>query len=81
MRGELIKGETTVFGYYTQEGIKVDENKKVIDVVKDIAEVIITGNGSTLTASQFLYHFLFTAKCSIPLFQNLAVVKNEGFYF
>ena len=70
--GKVIKGETTVFGFYTQEGLKVDENKKVIDVVKDIAEVIITGNGSTLTASQFLHHFLFTAELQHTLVSKLS---------
>jgi len=70
--GKVIKGETTVFGFYTQEGLKVDENKKVIDVVKDIAEVIITGNGSTLTASQFLHHFLFPAELQHTLVSKLS---------
>jgi ATP-binding cassette subfamily F protein uup len=70
--GKVTRGETTVFGFYTQEGLKVNENKKVIDVVKDIAEVIITGNGSTLTASQFLHHFLFTAELQHTLVSKLS---------
>lgn len=53
-------GETVNFGYYSQEGLNFDEQTKVIDVVQDIAEVIDLGNGSRLTASQFLQHFLFS---------------------
>ena len=52
-------GETVNFGYYSQEGLHFDEQMKVIDVVQDIAEIIDTGNGNRLTASQFLQHFLF----------------------
>ncbi|MDR2683009.1 MAG: ABC-F family ATP-binding cassette domain-containing protein [Dysgonamonadaceae bacterium] len=52
-------GETVTFGYYSQSGLSFDENRKVIDIVRDIAEVIDLGNGRKLTASQFLQHFLF----------------------
>jgi ATP-binding cassette subfamily F protein uup len=58
--GNVLKGETTVFGYYTQEGLKLDEDKRVIDVVKDIAEYIPTANGSVIPVSQYLYHFQFS---------------------
>ena len=58
--GTLDIGETVRFGYYSQDGLKFDEQMKVIDVVQDIAEVIELGNGKKLTASQFLQHFLFT---------------------
>ena len=57
--GEVNKGETIVFGYYSQQGIKLQEDKRVIEVVTDIAEVIEMGNGSTISASQFLTYFLF----------------------
>lgn len=58
--GKITKGDTTVFGYYTQEGLRVDENKRVIEVVKSIAEVFPTPDGSLLPVSQYLQHFLFT---------------------
>ncbi|MDR3118976.1 MAG: ABC-F family ATP-binding cassette domain-containing protein [Mediterranea sp.] len=58
--GTVDTGETVRFGYYSQEGLSFDEQMKVIDVVRDIAEVIDVGNGKQLTASQFLQHFLFT---------------------
>ncbi|MCU4156244.1 ABC-F family ATP-binding cassette domain-containing protein [Carboxylicivirga sp. A043] len=57
--GEVEKGETVVFGYYRQEGIKIDDNKKVIEVITDIAEDISLGEGKRMSASQFLRYFLF----------------------
>ena len=56
--GTIEIGETVKWGYYSQEGLQFDEQMKVIDVVKNIAEVIPVGN-KMLTASQFLQHFLF----------------------
>ena len=53
-------GTTVRFGYYAQTGLQFDEGKKVIDVVRDIAEVIDLGGGEKMTASQFLQMFLFS---------------------
>lgn len=53
-------GSTVKFGYYAQTGLKFDEGKKVIDIVRDIAEVVDLGNGQRMTASQFLQMFLFS---------------------
>ena len=58
--GKIITGETVVFGYYTQKGIQFKEDKKVIEVIKDIAEVIPLTKGKKLTAVQLLERFLFT---------------------
>lgn len=58
-KGYFEIGETVNFGYYSQDGLKFDEQKKVIDVVTDIADVIDQGDGKRLTASQFLQHFMF----------------------
>ena len=57
--GTIDVGENTVFGYYKQGGLEVEEGARVIDVVKNIAEYITMADGSTLTASQLLTHFLF----------------------
>ena len=57
--GSFDIGETVNFGYYSQSGMQFDEEMKVIDAVRNIAEVIDLGNGNKLTASQFLQHFLF----------------------
>ena len=56
--GVVEVGETVKWGYYSQDGLAFDEQMKVIDVVKNIAEVIPVA-GKMLTASQFLQHFLF----------------------
>ena len=58
--GRIVVGETVRFGYFSQEGLKFDEGKTVIDVVRDIADYIDLGSGRHMTASQFLQYFLFT---------------------
>lgn len=59
-RGKVVTGETVVFGYYNQELIKVDEDKKVIDVIRDIAEYIPLEKGRQMSAAHFLESFLFS---------------------
>ena len=71
--GRFDIGDTVRFGYFSQEGLQFDEQMKVIDVVKDIAEYIDMGGGRHLTASQFLQHFLFT-----PEQQHNYVYKLSG---
>jgi len=71
--GSFDVGETVVFAYYSQNGLKFNEQMKVIDVVRDIAEEIDLGNGKKLSASQFLQHFLFT-----PETQHNFVYKLSG---
>ena len=53
-------GTTVRFGYYAQTGLQFDEGKKVIDIVRDIAEVVDLGGGEKMTTSQFLQMFLFS---------------------
>lgn len=57
--GKIQTGETVVFGYYSQHGMKLEEDKRVIEVVKDIAEYFPLADGSKLSASQMLQRFLF----------------------
>lgn len=58
--GKVVTGETVVFGYYSQELLKIkDETKKVIDVIRDIAEYIPLEKGRQMSAAQFLEKFLF----------------------
>ena len=71
--GRFDIGDTVRFGYFSQEGLQFDEQQKVIDVVRDIAEYIDMGGGRHLTASQFLQHFLFT-----PEQQHNYVYKLSG---
>lgn len=60
--GQVVVGGNTVFGYYTQDGILLDEDKRVIEVIRDIAEYIPMENGRKLTAEQALEQFLFDRK-------------------
>ncbi len=71
--GRLDIGSTVKFGYFSQEGMKIDKQKKVIDVVTDIAEYIDMGGGKHLSASQFLQYFLFA-----PEQQHDYVYKLSG---
>lgn len=57
--GKINVGETIVFGYYGQQGIQLKEDKRVIEVVKDIAEFIPTADGGKMMASEFLKLFRF----------------------
>ena len=66
-------GETVRFGYYSQEGLKFDEQLKVIDVVQKIAEYLDLGDGRKLSVSQFLTYFLFP-----PEKQHSYVYKLSG---
>lgn len=71
--GSFDIGETVQFAYYSQDGLKFNEQMKVIDVVREIADEISLGDGKKLSASQFLQHFLFT-----PETQHNFVFKLSG---
>jgi len=79
-RGEIVQGETLVTGYYTQEGLKVPADKTVLEVVKDIAEVIPLDKGKSLTASQFLNYFLFPPKTQQTLVSKLSGGELKRLY-
>ena len=71
--GRFDIGSTVKFGYFSQEGMAFDEQKKVIDVITEIADYIDMGGGKHLSASQFLQYFLFT-----PEQQHNYVYKLSG---
>ena len=58
--GKIVVGDTVVIGYYTQKGMKMDEGKRVIEIVRDIAEYIPLVGGRKMTAAQLLERFLFS---------------------
>ena len=58
--GRFDIGDTVQFGYFSQDGLQFDEQQKVIDIVRNIAEYIDLGQGRQYSASQLLQHFLFT---------------------
>src|SRR5690606_6075467 len=70
--GAVIPGETTVFGYYQQRGLPVEDGRRVIDIVTDVAEYITMANGNTLTASQLLSLFLFPPPKQFGLVSRLS---------
>ena len=57
--GKIVVGDTIVFGYYTQDGLIVNEDKTVLDVIRDIAEYIPLEKGQKLSAESLLERFLF----------------------
>ncbi|MEG0559938.1 MAG: ABC-F family ATP-binding cassette domain-containing protein [Muribaculaceae bacterium] len=71
--GAFDIGETVSFGYYSQDGLQFDESKKVLDMMQDIAEVIVFDEKTRYTASQFLQLFLFS-----PSDQQKYISKLSG---
>lgn len=79
--GHFDIGETVKFGYYSQEGMTdFDERKKVIDAVREIAETVKINDKTTLTASQFLNHFLFTPTDQQKYFYKLSGGERRRLY-
>ena len=78
--GTIDLGETVRFGYYSQDGLEFDDQVKVIDVVRNIADVIDLGNGKQLTASQFLQHFLFTPETQYNYVYKLSGGERRRLY-
>lgn len=70
-KGKVTTGQTIVFGYYSQEGFQPKEDKRVIDIAKDIAEQIPLGKGY-LSASAFLNHFNFPHTLQYNYFSSLS---------
>ena len=58
--GKINIGETINYGYFTQSGLETDEERRVIQVLKDIAEFIVMSDGRKVSASQLLEHFMFS---------------------
>ena len=71
--GRFVVGETVRFGYFSQQGMDFDNEMKVIDAVRKYAETVDLGGGKSLTAMQFLTHFLFP-----PARQQDYVYKLSG---
>ena len=69
--GKVIIGETTRFGYFTQEGIQTKDDLRVLEIVKEIADHIDLGK-STISAAQFLYHFGFSHNLQHSYFSSLS---------
>ena len=71
--GKITKGETVIFGYYSQDGLSQENvGKRVIDIVKEHAEMVRIADGNYVSASQFLNHFGFTFEHQYTFFENLS---------
>lgn len=78
--GSFDIGETVKFGYYSQDGLKFNEQMKVIDVVRAISDDIDLGGGRRLSASQFLQHFLFTPEAQYNYVYKLSGGEKRRLY-
>ncbi len=78
--GHFDVGETVRFGYYSQEGLQFDESKKVIDIVRDIAEYVQMSDGSRLSATQFLQNFLFSPEKQYSFVYKLSGGERRRLY-
>lgn len=78
--GKIVQGETVVVGHYAQDGMNLDEDKRIIDVVKDIAEIIPLAKGRKITASQFLERFLFPPKQQYTYVSKLSGGEKRRLY-
>lgn len=79
-KGKVVVGETILFGHYKQEGIEFDGSKKVIDAVKDVAEIIPLAKGRTITAGQLLERFLFDRKMHHQFISKLSGGEKRRLY-
>lgn len=70
--GKINVGETIVFGYYTQEGLKLNEDKRVIEVVKEIADMVMLNDKTKIRAEQFLELFTFTPQMQYTYVSSLS---------
>jgi len=79
-KGKIVLGQTIKLGYYSQDGLQLDETKRVIDIVKETAEVIKLKNGSELSAAQFLNHFGFSYNTQWNYFEKLSGGERRRLY-
>jgi len=70
--GKINIGETINYGYFTQGGLAVDEDRRVIQVLKDIAEFIVMSDNRKVSASQLLEHFMFTPEMQFTEVKRLS---------
>jgi len=79
-RGRVERGETVVIGYYDQESRALEDDKRVIDYVREIAEFVETSDGTRITASQMLEKFLFPVEVQYALIERLSGGERRRLY-
>lgn len=78
--GRIETGETVVIGYYDQESSALADEMRIIDYVKEGAEIVKTSDGGTVSASQMLERFLFPPKAHYNLIGNLSGGERRRLY-
>ncbi|MCH2199183.1 MAG: ABC-F family ATP-binding cassette domain-containing protein [Flavobacteriales bacterium] len=78
--GKVVIGETVVFGYYTQKGIKFKEGQRVVEAIKEIAEVIPLKGGAKISAAQMLERFLFPRSMHHQYISKLSGGERKRLY-
>ena len=78
--GKVVLGETIKFGYYTQTGIKVKPDQKVIDVIKEFGDYIPLKKGRQISAQQLLERFLFDRKKQYDFVEKLSGGERKRLY-
>jgi ATP-binding cassette subfamily F protein uup len=78
--GKVNTGETIVFGYFTQAGMLLKDDKRVIEVLKDIADVIVMADGKKVSASQMLQHFMFSPEMQYTYVSKLSGGEKRRLY-
>ena len=78
--GKINVGETINYGYFTQGGLDTDEDRRVITVLKDIAEFIVMSDNRKVSASQLLEHFMFTPEMQFTEVKRLSGGERRRLY-
>lgn len=78
--GNIIVGQTVQFGFYTQNGLTESDDRRVIEIIKDVAEVIHLENGKEMSATQFLRHFGFEDSTQYNYYGNLSGGERRRLY-
>lgn len=78
--GRVVVGQTIQFGFYTQTGLQAKDDMRVIDIVKEVAEVIDLDGGKQMTAHQFLSYFGFDDTTQYNYFGNLSGGERRRLY-
>jgi len=78
--GKVIKGDTVKFGYYTQNGITIKPEQKVIDVIREFGDYIPLKKGKQISAQQLLERFLFSRKKQYDYVEKLSGGERKRLY-
>ena len=78
--GKIVVGDTIKFGYYTQDGIEVQQGQKVIEVIQKYGDYIPLLKGRTLSAGQLLERFLFDRKKQYDYVEKLSGGELKRLY-